>query len=147
MRYEGIQVGFDRLCNLVMSDLLELFALYFRQRSSFPAAWVHFYVEISRWAPRVSYTLVSGSRPSDDVLKFNTDGCSKGNSGISGGGGILRDGGGRLLLAFSCYLRQASSLQAEVRALLFGVKLCVQRGFSRLDIELEFTRFSPHSTW
>ena len=66
---------------------------------------------------------------------------------VGGGGGILRDGGGRLLLAFSCHLGHATSLQAEVRALLFGVKLCVQRGFGRLDVELDFTRFSPHSTW
>ncbi|XP_027098978.1 uncharacterized protein [Coffea arabica] len=137
MRYEGIQVGLDRLCNLVMSDLLELFALYFKQRRSFPVAWVQFYADISRWVPRVSYTLVRWSRLSGDVLKLNTDECSKSNPGVSGEGGVLRDRGGSLLLAFSCHLGQATSVQAEVRAQLFGVKVCVQRGFGRLDIELD----------
>ena len=70
------------------------------------------------------------------VLKLNTDGCSKGNPGVSGGGGILRDGGS-LLLAFSCYLGHATSLQAEVRALLFGVHLCIQRGFGKFEVELD----------
>ncbi|XP_027151985.1 uncharacterized protein LOC113752040 [Coffea eugenioides] len=77
------------------------------------------------------------SRPSGDFLKLNTDGYSKGNPSVSGGGGILRDGGGHLLLAFSCYFGHATSLQAEVPELLFGVKLCVQCGFGRLDVDLD----------
>ncbi|XP_027150296.1 uncharacterized protein LOC113750530 [Coffea eugenioides] len=137
MRYDGVRLGFARLCYLVLSDLLELFGLFLRQRRSFPADWVHFYAEISGWVPRVSYTLVRWSRPSGDALKLNTNGCTKGNPSVSGAGGILRDGGGSLLLAFSCYFGHATSLQAEVRALLFGVQLCVQRGFGRLDVELD----------
>ena len=102
-----------------------------------PSSLVHFYAEISGWAPRVSHMLVRWSRPSGDLLKLNTDGCSKENPSTSGGGGILRDGGGRLLLAFSCHFGQATSLQAEVRALLYGVKLFAHRGFGRLVVELD----------
>ena len=96
-----------------------------------------FYIEIFGWSPRVTYKLVRWFQPSYDDNKLNTDGCSKGNFGVSGGGGILWDGGGILLLAFSCYSVHATSLQAEVRALLYRVKLCAHRGFGRLVVELD----------
>nr|XP_027109237.1 uncharacterized protein LOC113729105 [Coffea arabica] len=137
IRYEGIQVRFDRLCTLVMADLVELFSIYFKQQRSFPAAWVHFYAAISRWVPRMSYSIVRWLRPPSGVLKLNIDGCSKGNPGVSGGGGVIRDSGGKLLLAFACHLGQATSVQAEVRALLFGVKVCIQWGFRKLEAELD----------
>nr|XP_027102884.1 uncharacterized protein LOC113724156 [Coffea arabica] len=137
MRYDGACIGWTRVCNLVLSDLLELFGLFLPYRRPFPSDWVRFYAEISGWAPRISYTLVRWSRPSAGALKLNTDGCSKGNPGASGGGGILRDGGGSLILAFSCYFGHATSLQAEVCALLFGVQLCIQRGFGRIEVELD----------
>ena len=41
------------------------------------------------------------------------------------------------MLAFSCSFGLASSMQAEARALLFGVKLCLQRGIDTLDVELD----------
>ena len=42
-----------------------------------------------------------------------------------------------MVLAFSCSFGVASSMQAEARALLFGVKLCLQRGFGPLEVELD----------
>ena len=42
---------------------------------------------------------------------------------------MLREASGRLVLAFLCNFGIASSMQAEARALLFGVKLCLQRGY------------------
>ena len=59
--------------------------------------------------------------PFQAVVKLNLDGCSRGNPGRSGGGGLFRDSDGRLLLAFSCYFGEMTSLQAEIKALLHGV--------------------------
>ena len=42
-----------------------------------------------------------------------------------------------MVLAFSCSFGLASSMQAEARALLFEVKLCLQRGIDTLDVELD----------
>ncbi|XP_071940464.1 uncharacterized protein [Coffea arabica] len=53
----------------------------------------------------------------------------EGNPGASGGGGILRDSSGRLLLAFSAFLGGMSSLRAEALAILTGVQLCLRKGF------------------
>lgn len=62
----------------------------------------------------------------DDVVDFtlNIDGCLKGNLGVSGAGGIVRDGTGRPLFAFSAFLGQGSSLRAETLAVLIGLRLC-----------------------
>ncbi|XP_071939025.1 uncharacterized protein [Coffea arabica] len=95
-----------------------------------------FHLAISTWKPAVSHRLVKWVRSFHGSLKLNTDGCSKGNPGLSGGGRVLRDGG-RMVLAFSCSFGLASSMQAEARTLLFGVKLCLQRGIDTLDVELD----------
>ena len=67
--------------------------------------------------------------PGPGMVKFNIDGCSKGNPGVSGGGGILRNSAGCMVFAFSGYLGRCTNLQAEAKALLIGLQLCVQRGF------------------
>ena len=70
-------------------------------------------------------------------LKLNTDGCSRGNPGRAGGGGVLRDGEGKLLFTFSTFTGSCSSIQAEARALLFGVQLCIARGHVRVHVEVD----------
>nr|XP_027102332.1 uncharacterized protein LOC113723448 [Coffea arabica] len=120
-KYDGTHIQEDRLCRLVFTDLLELFALFFP----------------SCRAPRSSFKPVRWVRPLPGDFKLNTDGCSKGNPGISGSGGILRDGGGRFCLAFSCHFGKPTSLQAEARAFLVGVEMCVQGGFDLFKVELD----------
>lgn len=73
-------------------------------------------------------TLVHWKGASDGLLVLNTDGCSKGNPGVCGGGGVLRDSSGHPLLAFSAFLGVFSSLQAEALALLVGFRLCFAKG-------------------
>ncbi|XP_027184038.1 uncharacterized protein LOC113782345 [Coffea eugenioides] len=67
--------------------------------------------------------------------KLNVDGCSRGNPGTSGGGGILRDTAGCFVFAFSCFSGDVTSLHSELRAMLYGVKLCVQRGIIPIHVE------------
>ncbi|XP_027065411.1 uncharacterized protein [Coffea arabica] len=59
----------------------------------------------------------------------------KGQSWESGGGGLFRDSDGRVLVAFSCYFGEMTSLQAEVKALLHGVRLGVARGLANFHVE------------
>ena len=46
-------------------------------------------------------------------LILNTDGCSKGNPGVGGSGGVLRDSTGLLLFAFSAFFGKTACLRAE----------------------------------
>ena len=48
---------------------------------------------------------------------------------------MLRDSAGTFLLGFTCYWGETSSLHSELKALLFGVKMCVSRGFNCLQLE------------
>ncbi|MQM02314.1 hypothetical protein Taro_035080 [Colocasia esculenta] len=62
-------------------------------------------VKIVRWNPPLH------------GLLLNVDGASKGNPGPCGGGGIIRDTTGTMLVAFSHFYGAGSSLLAEVRAM------------------------------
>nr|XP_027067665.1 uncharacterized protein LOC113693307 [Coffea arabica] len=137
MKYDGKKIEGVQLCHGVVVDLLELFRVQFPECRVSSLSWVEFYLEVSNWNAARSYMLVKWVRPSHGGLKLNTDGCSKGNSGESGGGGVLREASGRLVLAFSCNFGIASSMQAEAWALLFGVRLCLQQGFDSFDVELD----------
>ncbi|MQL85892.1 hypothetical protein Taro_018416 [Colocasia esculenta] len=59
------------------------------------------------------------------VLDFclNVDGASKGNPGLCGGGGCIRDKHGTILLAFSNFYGAGNSLIAETRALCDGLRI------------------------
>nr|XP_027082212.1 uncharacterized protein LOC113704512 [Coffea arabica] len=51
--------------------------------------------------------------------------------------GVLRDDTGQLLLAFSTSFGSCTSIQAEARALLFGVNLCLSHGYARVHVEVD----------
>ncbi|KAL6183970.1 hypothetical protein ACLB2K_045378 [Fragaria x ananassa] len=75
-----------------------------RHRGKKPRNWV-------RWEP-----------PNPGWLKLNTDGASKGNPGLSGGGSILRDPNGNVIFqTFRGYGVQ-TALVAEFLALTDGIK-------------------------
>lgn len=73
----------------------------------------------SRTAPLVK--IVKWLCPPWPFLKINTDGAHK-HTGHSGGGGIIRNFQGHILLAFSHYYENCPSLVAEARALADGIK-------------------------
>jgi len=54
---------------------------------------------------------------------LNTDGAAKGNPGRDGAGGVLRGDRGEWILGFAENLGVCSSVKAEIRAILRGLKL------------------------
>ncbi|MQM04507.1 hypothetical protein Taro_037308 [Colocasia esculenta] len=68
--------------------------------------------------------------PPANGLCLNVDGASKGNPGLSGGGGCIRDSNGNICLAFAFHYGFGNSLQAEVRALQDGLLLANEFGLS-----------------
>lgn len=65
--------------------------------------------------------IVKWLSPPWPFLKLNSDGACK-SDGISGGGGVIRDHSGNVLLAYSHFYGKSNSLVAETRALLDGIK-------------------------
>ena len=69
------------------------------------------------------------------IPKLNVNGCYWDNPGRAGESGILRDPSGHFIFAFANVVDVAKSLQADLKAVLEGVKLCVQHGFADVHVE------------
>nr|XP_027064415.1 uncharacterized protein LOC113690621 [Coffea arabica] len=112
--FEGARVRVKEICEAVFQDVKSAFEIQFSlaaQVSDFSL----FYERIAQSTDLYEFRIVrwrAGGKP-----------------GASGGGGILRDSDGQLLVAFSAYLGEATSLRAEVLAMLKGVQLCLGKGF------------------
>ncbi|KAL6548870.1 hypothetical protein OROHE_008715 [Orobanche hederae] len=66
-------------------------------------------------------------RPETPWIKLNTDGSFDRDTQIAGGGGLIRDHHGELLLAFHSSFQASSSFDAEIQALAVGLILVAQR--------------------
>ncbi|KAG6660494.1 hypothetical protein CIPAW_03G110900 [Carya illinoinensis] len=74
-------------------------------------------------------------KPLQGSFKLNTDGSS--NPGNSGAGGLLRNDAGNLIFAFSVNLGAGSKNAAELRAIIYGLKICQEQRISRVEVETD----------
>lgn len=89
--------------------------------------------------PVVSATCIITRRlkPHEEFVKLNSDGCSKGNSGLRGGGCILRDAEGSIIWAQAEFFSIQNSMIAEAKALLSGLRRCVLKIINKVELEAE----------
>lgn len=93
------------------------------------------YAEVSNRKRELLVKMVRWTCPIEG-LKLNTDDdCSKGNPGGCGGSGILRYSNNKVILDFACFLGIGTSLEAEFKALLFGIRLCHAQGVKTFQLE------------
>lgn len=119
------------LCRKIFQDTQDSFVTHFRGVHVMGESYQLFFESISKASISYSFQVIQQKPASQGVVKLNADRSSQGNRGISGGGGIVRDDQGTLIMAFSCYIGVAPSLlQVEARAMLFGTELCLQGVFS-----------------
>ena len=71
--------------------------------------------------------------------KLNTDGLVVSTNGLSGCGGLLRDCVGQWVVGFAKSISVSLSIAAELWALREGLGLCLERGISAVEIELDAT--------
>ncbi|KAL0352385.1 UNVERIFIED_CONTAM: putative ribonuclease H protein [Sesamum calycinum] len=69
------------------------------------------------------------------LVKLNTDGASKGNPGVAGAGGIVRDYEGKVILAFSEPIGFTNNMVDEMHVVLRGFGICLEKGFSKVWFE------------
>lgn len=67
--------------------------------------------------------------------KLNIDGSYNPSTRTAGVGGILRDAGRKLILAFAAATQACSGLEAEMQALLRGIQMCKAKGVGNVLIE------------
>ena len=75
--------------------------------------------------------------------KLNTDGSVVNTNGLSGCGGLLRDCSGQWVVGFAKSISVSSSIAAELWVLREGLGLCLERGISAVEIELDATQQFP----
>ncbi|XP_027174512.1 uncharacterized protein LOC113774142 [Coffea eugenioides] len=122
--YEGVQMRLGRICHDILIDMKGVVEVQFNQRLGVQT-FLQLYEGTAHPPPCYSVQLVGWRVTEEGTLTLNTDGCSKGNPGVSGGGGILRDSLGLPLFVFSTYFGETSSLRAEVLALATRLRLCM----------------------
>nr|XP_027124272.1 uncharacterized protein LOC113740964 [Coffea arabica] len=133
--FEGTQMRVVKIFQDVMIEVKGVLEGKFKQRIG-----VHTFSQLYEWtnqSPHYSLQLVRWRAMGDSMLTLNTDGCSKGNLGESGGGGILHDVSGLPIFAFSASFGMTSSIRAEVLALGTGLRLCQQMGYAKVNIQVD----------
>ncbi|CAL5362434.1 unnamed protein product [Camellia sinensis] len=79
--------------------------------------------------------LIHWLHPPAGKLKLNVDGCSKGDPGQAGYGGLLRDETGIWIWGFYGKLGHCTSLEAELWAIYRGLTILFQKGTKGVEIE------------
>nr|XP_027118549.1 uncharacterized protein LOC113735759 [Coffea arabica] len=133
--YEGTRMCVARVCRDVFTDVKDVVEAQFGWRLG-----LHTLPRLYEWSrdllPRYRFQVVGWKAKAAGLLMLNTDGCSKGNPGVSGDGGVLRDAAGVLYFAFSAYFEEASSLRAKALALVMGLCLDWQKRFTNINIQV-----------
>ncbi|XP_071900959.1 uncharacterized protein [Coffea arabica] len=131
--FEGTRMQLANICPAVISDITSGLENHFNIK----LGWVSF-PQLYDWSGQqgggIRVEIVRWRAKEMGCLTLNTDGCSKGNPGWSGGGGVLRDSLGRPIMAFSAFFGKRLSLHAEALALLTGLQ-CVEKGFTNVEIQ------------
>ncbi|OMP08311.1 hypothetical protein CCACVL1_01125 [Corchorus capsularis] len=75
--------------------------------------------------------------PLYEVVKLNTDGAARGNPGVAGAGGVIRNSSGDWLVGFTAHLGVCSNVAAELHALRLGLLLAWQEGYRAIVCEVD----------
>ena len=132
--WEGVHLSCGEVCRAILRDVSEVVAGKFG-KVTVALTFNQFLDQISAHRPIQRCRLVRWHAPSGGFMLLNTDGCSKGNPGPSGGGGVLRDSAGQVLVGYSAFLGVNTSLRAEALALLTGLRLCVHKGYTQVRVQ------------
>ncbi|PKU71836.1 Putative ribonuclease H protein [Dendrobium catenatum] len=83
----------------------------------------------------VTERIVNWRKPTPPFVKLNSDGSV--NNLSAGAGGIIRDSSGSVLAAFAAPIHHSNAITAELLALNYGLKICKNRGFNNVWIEVD----------
>ncbi|XP_027170937.1 uncharacterized protein LOC113770618 [Coffea eugenioides] len=131
-RFEGRKIAGSQVRALIIHEMRMLIRGHFSS-IMVPCQWEDLLEALAVVRRALTATAVRWAFPPTGCFKLNTDSCATGRG--SGGGGVIRDSCGRLIVAFADSFGCVDSLQAEARALLLGLQLGRQVGVSRLIVE------------
>ncbi|XP_070008531.1 uncharacterized protein [Nicotiana sylvestris] len=83
------------------------------------------------------HNLLKWEPPTRGFYKLNTDGAARGNPGIRGLGGVIRNHNGDWILGYMDNISHTTNTRAEVQALIRGLKLVEQNNLAPLEINTD----------
>jgi ribonuclease HI len=83
---------------------------------------------VSTWAP-----------PPTGFLKLNFDGATKGNPGVAGAGGVIRDSGGTIIRLYAGSIGNSTNNAVEFGALELGLEILRREGMTNTIVEGDST--------
>lgn len=121
MRYEGCAISHSRVLHQIIAKTKQVCISASYKENDIPKRRLLESFGISPpFSIGAQLKIIKWVSPPWPSLKLNTDGACK-LDGSSGGGGVIRDHTGTVLIAFSHFYGQANSLVAEARALMDGI--------------------------
>ncbi|XP_071925655.1 uncharacterized protein [Coffea arabica] len=132
--FDDVQMRLIAICHAIFSEIQSMVGIFFKKPLRVPSFY-HLYDWPNSSEVRFTYKLVRWETKESGRLTLNTDGCSKGNPGVGGGGGVLRDSNGLPLIGFSAYFGETTCLHAEARALLIGLQISAHSGYLNLYVQ------------
>ncbi|XP_070056600.1 uncharacterized protein [Nicotiana tomentosiformis] len=97
--------------------------------------WNHFFELVDKVGPVSNSIAIKCNPLSNGWMKPNSGGCSKGNLGPSGGGGIVRHEKREMIIAYAMPLGIVTNNTAETLALKAGIEWCIDQNVKKLEIE------------
>ncbi|KAL0283767.1 UNVERIFIED_CONTAM: putative ribonuclease H protein [Sesamum angustifolium] len=70
-------------------------------------------------------------------VKLNLDGAFRGNPGVSGAGGIIRDHFSQVILAYYESLGFSTNMMTKLQGMLRGIQLCFERSLFHVWVEVD----------
>ncbi|XP_015936169.1 uncharacterized protein LOC107462117 [Arachis duranensis] len=75
--------------------------------------------------------------PPEDWMKVNTDGAAKGNPGMAGCGGLIRNYQGRWIAGFVANIGYCTAYYAELWGVYYGLKTAWELGMRKIILEVD----------
>ena len=80
---------------------------------------------------------ISWSHPREGWVMLNTDGASKGNSGVAGAGGLIRSHRGEVFEIFAMNCGICSCMRAELLAVQRGLSIAWNGGYRKVQVRID----------
>lgn len=123
--FEAIRTTAGALCNMILAKVRNY-------REALSTASVTRVVQ-----PEVNSPVIRWFVPMEGWVKLNSDGAFSSQTRMAACGGVVRDHFGAFVLAYAKKLGSCTVLQAELWGILHGVRLLLDRGYTRVAIETD----------
>lgn len=98
--------------------------------------WADICIQVIYLVPNIECTIVRWDKPPLGWFKLNTDdSCNE--EGLTSTGGIIKDSGGILILAFAQAVGMGTSNYAKIKSAFLGVNWCISHGIWNIVLECD----------